>query len=51
MSIRYRGAGDMDEPGYVYMNGILDVRVNVRTWYTRCTCKRTYEILNVRERT
>ena len=38
MGIRYRGAGDVDELGYVYVNGILDVRVNVRGCYTRCTC-------------
>ena len=29
MGIRYRGAGDVDELGYVYVNGMLDVRVNV----------------------
>ena len=51
MGIRYRGAGDVDELDYVYVNAILDVRVNVRGWYTRCTCERTYVILNVRERT
>ena len=51
MGIRYRGAGDVDELDYVYVNGILDVRLNVRGWYTRCTCERTYVILNVRERT
>ena len=38
MSIRYRGAGDVDELDYVYMNVILDVRVNVRGCDTRCTC-------------
>ena len=38
MGIHYRGAGDVDELGYVYVNGILDVRVNVRGCYTRCTC-------------
>ena len=37
MGIRYRGAGDVDELDYVYVNAILDVRVNVRGWYTRCT--------------
>ena len=47
MGIRYRGAGDVDELGYVYVNEILDVRVNVQGWYTRCTCERTYVILNV----
>ena len=47
MGIRYRGAGDVDELGYVYVNEILDVRVNVQVWYTRCTCERTYVILNV----
>ena len=45
MGIRYRGAGDVDELDYVYVNGILDVRVNVRGCYTRCTCERTYVIL------
>ena len=33
MGIRYRGAGDVDELGYVYVNEILDVRVNVHGWY------------------
>ena len=42
-----RGAGDVDELGYVYVNGILDVRVNVRGWYTRCASERTYVILNI----
>ena len=51
MGIRYRGAGDVDELGYVYVNGILDVRVNVQGCYTRCTCERKYVILNVQERT
>ena len=47
MGIRYRGADDVDELGYVYVNGILDVRVNVCGCHTRCT----YVILNVQERT
>ena len=51
MGIRYRGAGDVDELGYVYVNEILNVRVNVQGYYTRCTCLRTYVILNVHERT
>ena len=51
MGMRYRGAGDVDELGYVYVNEILDVRVNVQGCYTRCTCERTYVILNVQERT
>ena len=42
MRIRYRGMGDVDELGYVYVNGILDVRLNVRIWNTKCTCERTY---------
>ena len=33
MGIRYRGAGDVDELDYVYVNEILDVRVNVHGWY------------------
>ena len=51
IGIRYRGAGDVDEVGYVYVNGVLDVRVNVRECYTRCACGRTYVMLNVQERT
>ena len=51
MGIRYQGAGDVDELGYVYVNEILDVRLNVRGWYTRCTCERTCVILNLQERT
>ena len=51
MGIRYRGAGDVDELDYVYVNEILDVRVSVHGCYTRCTCERTYVILNVHERT
>ena len=47
MGIRYRGAGDVDELGYVYVNEILNVRVNVQGCHTRCTCERTYVILNV----
>ena len=49
--IRYRGAGDVDELDYLYVDEVLDVRLNVCGWYTRCTCERTYVILNVRERT
>ena len=41
MGIRYRGAGDVDELGYVHVNGILDVRLNVRMWNTKCTSERT----------
>ena len=41
MGIRYRGAGDVDELGYVYVNEILDVHVNVQGWYTRCNTKCT----------
>ena len=33
MSIRYREAGDADKLDYVYVNELLDVRLNVRIWY------------------